>query len=136
MDRKELALQLHHSKFNCAQSVACAFAHVMGYDPQTVFKMSEAFGFGMGHMGTCGAVSGMAMVIGMMKSDGDLDDPKTKQKCYNLMTRAAHKFEEKNKSIICKEIKGVETGEVLRSCDGCIEDAVAILDELLLGIKE
>jgi len=29
----------------------------------------------------------------------------------------------------------VETGEVLRSCDGCIEDAVAILDELLLGIK-
>ncbi|MBR3785681.1 MAG: C_GCAxxG_C_C family protein [Firmicutes bacterium] len=135
MDRKELALQLHHSKFNCAQSVVCAFAHVMGYDPQTVFKMSEAFGFGMGNMGTCGAVSGMAMVIGMMKSDGDLDDPKTKKKCYNLMKLAQHRFEEKNGSVICKEIKGVETGKVLRSCDGCIEDAVAILDELLLDIK-
>jgi len=135
MDRKELALQLHHNKFNCAQSVACAYCHVMGYDPQTVFKLSEAFGFGMGNMGTCGAVSGMAMVIGMMKSDGDLDNPQTKKKCYNLMKLAMHKFEEKNKSTICKEIKGVETGEVLRSCDGCIEDAVEILDELLLGIK-
>lgn len=135
MDRKELALQLHHSKFNCAQSVACAFTNVMGYDPQTVFKMSEAFGFGMGNMGTCGAVSGMAMVIGMMKSDGNLDDPKTKKQCYSLMKEAIEKFEQKNKSIICKEIKGVETGEVLRSCDGCIEDAVAILDELLLDIK-
>lgn len=135
MDRKELALQLHHSKFNCAQSVACAFANVMGYDPQTVFKMSEAFGFGMGNMGTCGAVSGMAIVIGMMKSDGNLDDPKTKKQCYSLMKEAIEKFEQKNKSIICKEIKGVETGEVLRSCDGCIEDAVAILDELLLDIK-
>ena len=135
MDRKELALQLHHSKFNCAQSVACAFANVMGYDPQTVFKMSEAFGFGMGNMGTCGAVSGMAVVIGMMKSDGNLDNPKTKKQCYSLMKEAIEKFEQKNKSIICKEIKGVETGEVLRSCDGCIEDAVAILDELLLDIK-
>ena len=135
MDRKELALELHKQKFNCAQSVACAFCNVMGYDPQTVFKMSEAFGFGMGSMGTCGAVSGMAIVIGMMKSDGDLDNPKTKNKCYNLMREATAKFEQKNKSIICKDIKGVETGEVLRSCDGCIEDAVAILDELLLGIK-
>jgi hypothetical protein len=51
------------------------------------------------------------------------------------MKEAIEKFEQKNKSIICKEIKGVETGEVLRSCDGCIEDAVAILDELLLDIK-
>ena len=135
MDRKELALELHRQKFNCAQSVACAFCNVLGYDPQTVFKMSEAFGFGMGSMGTCGAVSGMAMVIGMMKSDGDLDDPKTKKKCYNLMKEATARFEKKNKSIICSEIKGVETGKVLRSCDGCIQDAVAILDDLLLDIK-
>jgi C_GCAxxG_C_C family probable redox protein len=89
----------------------------------------------MGNMGTCGAVSGMAVVIGMMKSDGNLDNPKTKKQCYSLMKEAIEKFEQKNKSIICKEIKGVETGEVLRSCDGCIEDAVAILDELLLDIK-
>lgn len=135
MNRKELALQLHQQKFNCAQSVACAFCDVLGYDQQTVFKLSEAFGGGMGTMGTCGAVSGMAMVIGMCHSDGQLDNPKTKSSCYKMMKEATRRFEEKNKSVICRDIKGVDTGEVLRSCDGCIEDAVAILDQLLFDNK-
>ena len=29
-----------------------------------------------------------------------------------------------------KELKGIETGKVLRSCDGCIEDAVRIAERL------
>jgi len=136
MDRKELALHLHNQKFNCAQSVACSFCHVLGYDPQVVFKMSEAFGGGMGTMGTCGAVSAMALVIGMKASDGDMDHPATKGECYKLMKEATRRFVEKNQSVVCREIKGVDTGKVLRSCDGCIEDAVVILDDLLLGIKE
>ena len=134
MDRKELALQLHKSKFNCAQSVACAFCHVMGADPEATFKQAEAFGFGMGAMETCGAVSGMAMVVGMKLSDGNLEDPKTKKECYAMMKKLIEEFKEKNGSINCAEIKGVETGKVLRSCDGCIEDAVELLDKHLLGL--
>ena len=79
MDRKEMAVNLHKSGFNCAQSVACSFCHVMGYEPETVFKLSEGFGAGMGTFNTCGAVSAMAMVIGMKESDGNLDAPKTKK---------------------------------------------------------
>ena len=41
-------------------------------------------------------------------------------------------FLEKNGSIICRDIKGVDTGKVLRSCDGCIEDAAQIIEETLL----
>lgn len=135
MDRKELAVDLHKKGFNCAQSVACSFCNVMGTDPQTVFRLSEAFGGGMGTFSTCGAVSAMAMVIGMKQSDGDLDNPKTKAESYKLMKEATNRFLEMNKSTICREIKGMDGGEVLRSCNGCIEDAVAILDELLLDIK-
>ena len=65
MDRKEQAVMLHKSGFNCAQSVACSFCNVMGADPVETFKLSEAFGFGMGSMGTCGAVSAMAIVVGL-----------------------------------------------------------------------
>ena len=36
-------------------------------------------------------------------------------------------FENKNQSYICSRLKG----EKLRSCDGCIEDAVRILEEKL-----
>ena len=136
MNRKELAVHLHHNKFNCAQCVVSAFANVIGYDPVTAFRASEAFGFGMGCMSTCGTVSAMAMVIGLAKSDGDLDNPSTKRECYTLMKQAMKDFEEKVGSTTCSVIKGTETGTVLRSCDGCIEDAVGILDKLLLGIEE
>ena len=135
MDRKELALQLHHSNFNCAQCVACSYCNVYGFDPVTVFKLSEAFGGGMGDFDICGAVSGMAMVIGMMNSDGNLDDPQTKHQTYNLITDAKKRFKDKNKSCTCSELRGLETGVVLRPCDDCITDAIEILDDILLGIK-
>lgn len=134
MDRKELAIGLHSKGFNCAQSVVCAYADALGFDPVTAFKASEAFGGGMGTLSTCGAVSAMAMVIGMKNSDGDLDGPKTKTSSYKLMRDATEKFQEKSQSTICRQIKGIDTGTVLRSCDGCIEDAVEILDEILLEL--
>ena len=83
----------------------------------------EAFGFGMGTMGTCGAVSAMAAVAGMKESDGNLDKPGTKKASYRA-------------SVVCREIKGVDTGRVLRSCDGCVTDAVEIIEEYLAGNKE
>ncbi|MDR9825301.1 ATP-binding cassette domain-containing protein, partial [Vibrio sp. FNV 38] len=36
-------------------------------------------------------------------------------------------------SIICREIKGVETKKVLRSCDGCVEDAAELVAAYLNG---
>lgn len=123
------ALEYHGKGYNCAQSVACVFCDKLGKDEKTVFELTEAFGFGMGTMGTCGAVSGMAAVIGMAESDGCLDAPKTKKKCYGAMKELTNKFVEKNQSVICREIKGVDTGKVLRSCNGCIEDAVEFLEE-------
>ena len=89
----------------------------------------------MSSFSTCGAVSAMAIVIGLKNSDGNLDEPRTKSQCYKMMRRATDMFLEKNKSTICREIKGIDTGYVLRSCDGCIEDAVAILEELLLDTE-
>jgi len=42
-----------------------------------------------------------------------------------------NRFAEKNKSTCCGELKGVGTGTVLRSCQGCIEDAVEIAADVL-----
>ena len=47
------------------------------------------------------------------------------------MKDLTEKFLEKNKSIICREIKGVETKQILRSCDGCVQDAAEIVEEYL-----
>ena len=40
-------------------------------------------------------------------------------------------FEEKNGSGICSELKGINTGKVLRSCDGCVADAAEIAEKYL-----
>lgn len=125
------AIENHKKGYNCAQAVACAFCDRLGKDEKEVFEIMEAFGFGMGTMGTCGAVSGMAAVVGMVESDGALDAPKAKKASYKAMKALTEKFAEKNSSIICRELKGVDSGEVLRSCSGCIEDAAELVEEYL-----
>ena len=136
MNRKELAYKLHHQGFNCAQAVACSYCNVLGFDPETVFRMMEAFGFGMGTMSVCGAVSAMTAVVGMKESCAEPGNSSTKKKSYAI-SKAMHKaFAEKNGSVICRDIKGVDTKKVLRSCDGCIMDAAEIIEAYLAGDLE
>ena len=132
MTKKELAISLHDQKYNCAQSVACAFAEDLNIDPQILFKVCEGFGLGMGCMnGTCGAISGAMTLLGLKNSDGNLNSPATKAQTYQLSKEILQKFEAKNGATICRDLKGIETGKVLRSCPGCIEDAVELVQEIL-----
>lgn len=131
-ERVQRALENHKKGYNCAQAVACAYCDLFGADEKDVFKMSEAFGFGMGTMGTCGAVSAMALLAGLKISDGNLQQPGTKKSCYRTMKEMTQQFLDWNKSVMCAEIKGTTGGPVLRSCDGCIEDAARIIEKALL----
>ena len=85
----------HKKKYNCAQAVACAFCDKLGRDEKEVFEVMEAFGLGMGSMGTCGAVSAMAAVVGMVESDGALDAPKTKKDSYKSYEGSYRKIQRK-----------------------------------------
>ena len=80
--------------------------------------------------GTCGAVTGMYMIAGALGSSGAIEKGMTKGRTYQTVKGLTAAFDEKNGSHICKELKGIETGKVLRSCDGCIEDAVRIAESL------
>lgn len=132
MTKKELAIALHDKKYNCAQAVACAFAEEIGVEKEMLFKACEGFGLGMGGMqGTCGAISGAVMLAGFLNSDGNVENPGTKASTYQLSREIVQKFEEKNKASRCRDLKGVDTGKVLRSCPDCIMDAVEIVQEVL-----
>lgn len=132
MDKKELAVSLHNRKFNCCQSVICAFAQETGVDALTLFKMSEGFGLGMGGMEcTCGALSGAVTAAGLINSDGNLDSPATKADTYRLSRELTTSFREKCGSTVCRELKGIDTGKVLCSCQDCIRNAVEAAQEVL-----
>ena len=123
----EHALELHKKGCNCAQAVACTFCEEFGIDEKEMFRIAEGFGLGMGIMEMCGALSGMAMVIGLDNSKGS----GTKGDTYKKIREYVAKFKEKNGSYICRELKGVETGKVLCSCQQCIADAVELTEEYL-----
>lgn len=128
----EKALENHKNGMNCAQAVACAFAEEMGIDENVLFQMAEGFGAGMGGMeATCGAVSGAVLLTGIKCSSANVQNPVTKGSTYKLSKEIIQQFKEKNESVICKELKGVESRKVLRSCQGCIEDAAAIAEKVL-----
>ena len=123
----------HTRGYNCAQIVLCSYAEELGIDEETLFRISEGFGAGMGGMmQTCGAVTAMFMALGLANSSGDLQACDTKPQTMKKVRELATEFEKKNGSIVCRELKGIDTGKVLRSCDGCIEDGIRILGEYLL----
>lgn len=125
--RKEEAVARKRSgRYNCAQSVACAFSDLTSLDEETVRRLTGAFGGGMGcGEGTCGALVGAGVILGLLHEDR----AEAKRRMCELMIR----FRERNGSTICKELKGLGSGVVLRPCNDCVADAAELLEELLAG---
>lgn len=134
--RVEETIKRHDKGYNCAQAVACTYADLVGLDEETLFKLTEALGAGMGGMeGTCGAVSGACVLAGLVNSTGNLETPNSKGQTYKLSREIVNEFLDKNSSVVCKELKGVTTGKVLRPCSDCIKDAAKIAEEVLFSDK-
>ena len=84
----------------------------------------------------CGALSGMAMIIGLDNSKGNVEEGSpSKGDTYKKIKTYVQKFKEKNGSCVCRELKGVDTGKVLCSCPQCIADAVELTEEYLKSAK-
>lgn len=132
--RIEQTLEKHNKGYNCAQAVACTYADLVGLDEKTIFMLTEALGAGMGNMeGTCGAVSGACILAGLKNSTGNLDLPNSKADTYKISKTILNDFKEQNGSVICKELKGINTGKALRSCNDCITDAAKLAEKILFN---
>ena len=100
MDKGQIAIENFKTGLNCCQAVVLAFKSELGLNEELIKKMAIVFGGGLGRQRlTCGAVSGMCMVLGMLKSDGS-----DKLKIYSLVQKACAEFKEQVGSIICGEL--------------------------------
>ena len=125
--RKHLAAEKKRlNTHNCAQSVVCTYCDLVGLDGKTAFDIAGAYGTGMGNMeGTCGALVGAGMIVGLATKDRNLSRSRMKQ--------IMEKFQERNGATRCKLLKGVGTGQPLRDCPDCVADASEFLEEILDG---
>lgn len=104
MTRSERAEELFFEGYTCAQSVVLAFADLTGVDRAVLERLSAPFGGGMGRLReVCGAVSGMAMLLGLSR-DWDTLDKEEKEELYAKERELAEKFREKAGSIVCRDL--------------------------------
>lgn len=122
--KKEEAINKKKIGYNCAQAIACTYCDLANIDEETMKNISQAFGTGMGTLdGTCGAISGAAIILGMINKNPRL----TMQDIRKIM----NEFKSRNGTVTCSELKGINTGKVLRECNDCVGDAAEFLERIL-----
>ena len=135
--------------YNCAQSVALAYADIANLDERTVATITASFGGGMGRLReVCGAVSGMTMVAGFLSPNAQPNDNDNKKKLYSLVQSLAEEFRAENGAIVCRELLGLaqqkddptpspRTGEYYkrRPCAYYVEIAARIVGEKINAME-
>ena len=123
-ERANLAANLKATgQCNCTQSVLKVFEDKMNIAPEELSKLAAGFAVGMGCMeSTCGALIGAVMAVGMI-TDG--------QGTPRYSKELVSKFNEKCGATICKDLKGITTGQVICECPECVRNAVLALGELV-----
>ena len=146
MSRAERAKEYFLQGYTCAQAVALAFADLIDADMDTVLKTALPFGGGLSRLRlTCGAVSGMAIVVGLIFAKTDISH-ENKMGTYAIVQELAKGFEEVHGSVICSELlrkanTKVEFGGEAeqrtaeyykrRPCGDIVASAAQILEEYL-----
>lgn len=143
--RVEYAYSLFENGYNCAQSVFAAYADLFGMDMQSALKLSSAMGGGIGRMReVCGAVSAMAMLAGLKEGNDDPENEEAKTHIYALVRQMSALFKERQGTIICRELLGIEGMEesaapskrtsefyAARPCGRLITCAAQIVEDVL-----
>ena len=106
MNKGEIAKQYFTLGKNCSQSVVLAFKDELGFTEEQISKLVIGLGGGIGRLRlTCGAVSGMVVVLSYLLSDGN-----DKAKIYSIIQQACKDFVEEFGSLICAELlDGIKT---------------------------
>jgi C_GCAxxG_C_C family probable redox protein len=110
---------------------------------ETALRVATGFGGGMGRTsGTCGAVTGACMAIGLMRGMRSTEDAAAKEATYEAVEDFVQRFREAHGSVACTELLEVdlgtpegraaakERGLFATRCNGFIRDAVIILEDV------
>lgn len=125
-EHSKIARRLFSEGYNCAQAVFCAFSEELGMDVKTAAKIASSFGGGMaGTRSTCGAVSGMMLVLGALRGYAGGSEIGKRGEQFAVGQDMICEFEKENGSTICREL--LSRGKKHTCCE---------LVELAAGIAE
>lgn len=135
--------ELFAKGFDCSQVVLSYFAEDLGLDVDTANKISACFGGGCAEGGTCGAVAGAMMAIGLKYGQYDEAHMEQKEIMQQKQGEFLAKFKEKRGSTLCRDLLGhdisqpgefdkvLEEGTMGTLCPVLCSECIAIAKEVL-----
>jgi C_GCAxxG_C_C family probable redox protein len=133
MTRKERAVALYKSGYNCAQAIAMTYSPVLEMTEETAAATFSGFGGGMGgqHL-VCGAVSVMIAVLSKLMGVSD-SSPAGKNKIYTRVREACKTVKDAHGSIICRDllIEAKKTDDTPKPCSKYLE---TVCDEIEIAL--
>ena len=150
VDHAAKARALFLEGYNCAQAVVGAFADELGMTQRQAVRLASSFGGGMGGMReTCGAVTGMLTVAGLLFGYDSPADDAGKKVHYAHVRALAEAFRAQHETLVCRELLAALPGKLAqdplprtpeyykaRPCVRFVETAAGILEHELKAEKE
>jgi len=142
MNKVENAVEQFDKGFNCSQAVLSSYCEQFGLDEKTALKIATGFGGGMHIDGTCGAVTGAFMVLGLKYGNTSAEDQVTKENVYVKVIKFSKRFNDEHGSTQCHELLGCDIStreglEIARQkgvfsviCPKLVKHAAEILEEM------
>lgn len=115
-ERIQRAVENFMSGYGCSQSVVAAFADLYGLDDIMAKRIAAGFGGGVGRMRMmCGTVSALVILVGLDCGQTEGSDREGKSACYKAVQELLEEFKQRNGSIICADLLGLNGCPVVKN---------------------
>ena len=145
--RKQIAIDYFKEGYNCTQAVVMTFKDVLTIDAKELCKIASPFGGGISRMReTCGAVTGMVLVLGNLIGYNTPEMGEKKHELYKNTQEILKIFENRYGSLRCGVLLSLKEKHsdpkpserdhsffLNRPCPELIGGAAEILEEYLLS---
>ncbi len=143
MSRVEDAVNCFCRGAACSQAIVGTYGPLVGLPREQAMKLASGFAGGMRLAQTCGAVTGAFMVLGLKHAGPNCDQRDGRSNVYAAIVEFANKFQQRNNSVVCKELlgcdistpegsqKATKEGLFRTICPKLVQDAAEILEDML-----
>ena len=145
MDRITSAVDKFSRGYACSQAVLSEYCERFGLDVEMALKLSTGFAGGMRSGGTCGAVTGAYMVLGLGFGNPNCEKSEERKTVYAAVCEFKKRFEKIHGQTSCDTLLGcnIGTAEGMKKaveeklfqtiCPEFVKSSVEILEAMLDG---
>ena len=108
MSRVDDAVQCFCRGAACSQAIVSQYGPAVGLPAELGIKLASGFAGGMRLAQTCGAVTGGLHGPGLKYAGPNCDQRDDRENVYTALREFTAKFQERNNTVICKDLLGCD----------------------------